>query len=541
MRWYNKSILNRILTIIVVSNLLIAIVAGIYFNRSLSSQDEYEHLISDEIVLALEAQDILSDFKTQVQEWKNVLIRGADDAQRDKYWQRFQKTESSIQQQLDQLIPRIADQEARALMDRFRAAHQRMGEAYRTGYQDFVASGYDHTEGDEAVTGIDREPAQLIEQAANKIRDVAVSHSGELRDSATETTWLMGGLLLTAIVMGTLACLGVLVTSVVRPTQELIAKLSRIGEGDLTDPVTLKRPDELGRLADTARTLHRFLRETGEMMQHNASQLADTGAMIRSNADAVSSQSDKAHQRIDQIATAMNEMSATAQDVAQHASSVASQVDETANQTRHADEQINQAVASMNRLTDQIRSSAATVAELAKSGQQVGDVMRVIREIADQTNLLALNAAIEAARAGEAGRGFAVVADEVRNLAAKTQDATVEIDEIIASIQNGSRDATEYMQASEVVAKESSESVDAVRTTLADITQRMIKVNDATTQVATAAEEQTSVSEDINRNVTEVAEISEAMHDAAEQNLRTVPELEAMARKAQELAGRIRY
>lgn len=117
----------------------------------------------------------------------------------------------------------------------------------------------------------------------------------------------------------------------------------------------------------------------------------------------------------------------------------------------------------------------------------------------------------------------------------------MEIDEIIASIQNGSRDATEYMQASEVVAKESSESVDAVRTTLADITQRMIKVNDATTQVATAAEEQTSVSEDINRNVTEVAEISEAMHDAAEQNLRTVPELEAMARKAQELAGRIRY
>ena len=82
MRWYNKSILNRILTIIVVSNLLIAIVAGIYFNRSLSSQDEYEHLISDEIVLALQAQDILSDFKTQVQEWKNVLIRGADDAQR---------------------------------------------------------------------------------------------------------------------------------------------------------------------------------------------------------------------------------------------------------------------------------------------------------------------------------------------------------------------------------------------------------------------------------------------------------------------------
>ena len=134
-----------------------------------------------------------------------------------------------------------------------------------------------------------------------------------------------------------------------------------------------------------------------------------------------------------------------------------------------------------------------------------------------------------------------MVADEVRNLAAKTQEATVEIDEIIASIQGGSRDATEYMQASEVVARESSESVDAVRKTLEDITRRMVSVNDATTQVATAAEEQTSVSEDINRNVTEVAEISEAMHSAAEDNLRTVPELEAMASKAKDLAQRIRY
>lgn len=541
MNWYSRSILNRILTIIVVSNLIIAIVAGIYFNRSLETQEQYDHLVSDEMVQALQAQDILSNFKTQVQEWKNVLIRGADNSQRERYWQQFQAVESDIQKQLDALIPKLSDDQAKALMTQFRTAHQGMGEAYRTGFRDFVSAGYDHTVGDKAVSGIDREPSRLIEQASARIRDTAIGRSASLRDSATNTTWLIGSLLLTAIIVGTLACLFVLVQSVIRPTQELIAKLDKIGKGDLTDKVTLQRPDELGQLANTARALHQFLLETGEMMKHNAEHLADTGAMIRTNADAVSSQSDKAHQRIDQIATAMNEMSATAQDVAQHAASVASQVDETTSQTRHADEQINQAVTSMNRLTDQIRNSAATVADLAKSGQRVGDVMRVIREIADQTNLLALNAAIEAARAGEAGRGFAVVADEVRNLAAKTQQSTVEIDEIIASIQGGSRDATEYMQASEVVARESSESVEAVRQTLEGITQRMISVNDATTQVATAAEEQTSVSEDINRNVTEVAEISETMHGAAEDNLRTVPELEAMASKAKDLAARIRY
>ena len=194
----------------------------------------------------------------------------------------------------------------------------------------------------------------------------------------------------------------------------------------------------------------------------------------------------------------------------------------------------------MNRLTTQIRSSAETVNRLASDGRRVGDVMQVIREIADQTNLLALNAAIEAARAGEAGRGFAVVADEVRNLAAKTQQATVEIDEIIEAIAAASQDATDYMQASEIVARESGETVETVRETLGDINQRMARVNDATTQVATAAEEQTSVSEDINRNITEVAELSEAMHQAAEENLRSVPELEAMARGAHELASRIR-
>lgn len=540
MSWYSRSILNRILTIVFVANLIVAVFAGFYFKMSLEARDDYSSLIGSEMVHALEAQDILTDFKTQVQEWKNVLIRGSDDSQREKYWGRFQDREADIQAQLDELIPMLADREAKKLMEQFRRAHQKMGTAYRKGYQAFVDSDYEHAAGDAAVAGIDREPAKLIDQATDRIRENSLAHAGELTQSVTANTWQIGGLLFAAIVLGTLACVIVLIRSVVRPAQQLIGQLGKLAQGDLSDPTTLKRPDELGRLADTARTLHNFLSETGSLMQNNSAQLEQTGTLIRDNAGKVSSQSDQAHQRIDQIATAMNEMSATAQDVAHHAASVASQVDETAGQTQQADQQINKAVESMKRLTDQIRSSADTVNQLASDGRRVGDVMKVIREIADQTNLLALNAAIEAARAGEAGRGFAVVADEVRNLAAKTQEATVEIDQIIETIGSASRDATEYMQASGVVAQESSESVEAVRLTLGTISQRMVSVSDATTQVATAAEQQTSVSEDINRNVTEVAEISESMNQAAEENLRTVPELDKMARQARELAGRIR-
>ena len=540
MNWYSRSILNRILTIVFIANLVIATVAGFYFQTSLQTGDDYSSLVGSEMVHALEAQDILASFKTQVQEWKNVLIRGDDDGQREKYWGRFQEREAEIQSQLDELIPKLQDPEAKKLMSQFRRSHQRMGSAYRKGFEAFVESGYEHAAGDAAVAGIDREPAKLVEEASSRIRVSSLAYAGDLKESVQSSSWQIGTLLFAAILLGTLACVIVLIRSVVRPAQQLIGQLDKLGKGDLSERTTLTRNDELGKLADTSRLLHSFLAETGGLMQSNATQLEHTGSLIRNNADRVSSQSDQAHQRIDQIATAMNEMSATAQDVAHHAASVASQVAETTGQTQQADQQINPAVESMRRLADQIQSAAKTVNKRASDGRRVGGGMRVIREIADQTNLLALNAAIEAARAGEAGRGFAVVADEVRNLAAKTQEATVEIDQIIETIGSASRDATEYMQASGVVAEESSESVEAVRHTLSEISQRMTSVNDATTQVATAAEQQTSVSEDISRNVTEVAEISESMSEAAEENLRTVPELDNMAQKARELAGRIR-
>lgn len=540
MSWYTRSILNRLIAIIIAANLVVAIVAIIYFNYSLQAKDDYNKLATVEMVHALEAQDILSEFKTQVQEWKNVLIRGADPDQREKYWSQFQSQEALIQERLEALIPRLTDDQSRDLMSRFQRAHEQMGRAYRQGYQAFVASGFEAGAGDRAVQGIDREPSKLIEEASERVRSMGLAKAEQLNALVTANTWRVGTLMILAIVLGTLACVIVLLRSVVRPAQELVRQLYKLGEGDLSEPTTIERQDELGKLADAARNLYDFLSETGQLMAQNASRLQRTGQLIKNSADTVSYQSDQAHQRIDQIATAMNEMSATAQDVARHAASVATEVQDTSKRTTEADRQIDTAMTSMNRLADQIRSSSQIVNTLADDGRKVGTVMKVIREIADQTNLLALNAAIEAARAGEAGRGFAVVADEVRSLAAKTQHATVEIDRIIDTITTGSKDATEFMQASEVVSAESGEAVKAVRSTLAEINQRMVSVNDATAQVATAAEEQTSVTEDINRNVTEVADISEAMNQAAVENRESVPELEQMAADARKLSERIR-
>lgn len=540
MNWYAKSILNRVLVVVLLANLIVATVAAVYLNFSLKVKDDFSHLVNNRMVTALEAQDVLSDFKTQVQEWKNVLIRGSDPDQLNKYWQQFQEREASIQSQLTDLIPRIQDADAKSLLADFKRSHQQMGKAYRDGFKAFTRSGFDPGAGDASVQGIDREPSRLIEEAAVAVRQESLNRAGVLNTSVTERSWMVGVILILSIVAGTVALILILFFGVVRPARTLTAQITLLSDGDLSDPVTIKRADELGQLADAARTLHRFLSDTGIQLNDNATRLNATGDVIRRNADSVVSQSDKVNQRIEQIVTAMNEMSVTAEDVAKHAAVVAIEVSQTSEETAKADTQINNAVESMQRLTSQIQSSTEIVNQLASDGKKVGDVMRVIREIADQTNLLALNAAIEAARAGEAGRGFAVVAEEVRNLAAKTQDATVEIDQIIGTIGGASRDATEFMQASSLGVQESSDAVETVRTTLAEITRRMESINDATTQVATAAEEQTSVCEDINRNVTDVAETTGSMHSAAENNLQTVPELETMGARALELAGRIK-
>ena len=518
MNWYKRSILNRVLAIVVVANLAIAIVAAIYFAFSLDSKDEYDQLAGTEMVTALEAQDVLITFKTQVQEWKNVLIRGSDPDQLKKYWGRFQEREGDIQQALNDLIPRLQNPEAVSLMQQFQRAHRSMGEAYREGYQAFVAANMAVSAGDQAVQGIDREPARLIDEAVQNIREQAIDHAGSLSNDVDTNTKAVGSLLLITIILGTLACMWVLVRAVIRPTQTIIGQLEKLGDGDLSDPVTIQRPDELGRLAGAARKLHEFLSHTSRQMSATADQLHQTRNVISDNATRVSDQSQQAHLRIDQIATAMNEMSATAQDVATHAASVASQVQETSEKTDQADDQINSATSSMNRLAEQIRTSSETVSKLASDGRRVGDVMKVIREIAEQTNLLALNAAIEAARAGDAGRGFAVVADEVRNLAKRTQDSTEEINNMIERLQKGANDAVDVMQASTAVSNVSMEKAQDAMETLNRIAEAITSISQMTTQIATASEEQTSVTEELNASITRIADQGQEAAAAASEN-----------------------
>jgi methyl-accepting chemotaxis protein len=533
--WYSRSILNRILGVILATNLVIGLVAV----ANVVSRMQTENRVSDELINALAAQNVLINFKTQVQEWKNVLLRGSDPEQLEKYWARFQAREQEIQAQLDALLPQLAAPKAQRLMHQFQQSHRAMGDAYRHGLERFTDSGYDHAAGDAAVKGIDREPSRLISEAAALLEEQGIARAQNRAIQERRANWLFGGLLLLTIVAATVISILIIIGSVVRPTRALTEQIRKLGSGDLSDPATLRREDELGQLAEAARELHRFLQETSNLLSENAIQLDTTSTRLKHGAARIFEQSSETNQHIQQIAAAMNEMSATALEVAHHTASVANQIDAATQRTDAADQKINTAVESMAHLADQINTTTETVNQLARDGEQVIRVMQVIREIADQTNLLALNAAIEAARAGEAGRGFAVVADEVRNLAAKTQQATVEIDQVVHSIGSSSQDATQYMETSANVATGTGEMIEAVRQSLAEIKTRMLQINDATAQVATASEEQTNVSEEINQNVSRVSESAQAMKEAAEENLGLVPELEKMSDRANALASRI--
>ncbi|WP_408635723.1 methyl-accepting chemotaxis protein [Pseudomonas cremoris] len=230
--------------------------------------------------------------------------------------------------------------------------------------------------------------------------------------------------------------------------------------------------------------------------------------------------------RTDQVATAMTEMSATAQEVARHAASASRAADEADSSAREGGEVMKVTIATIGQMRNEILNTGTIIRRLETDSVRIGKVLEVIRGIAEQTNLLALNAAIEAARAGEAGRGFAVVADEVRSLAQRTAASIIEINQIIHAVQTGAVDAAEAIVSGQSSSDASVEKVAQAGAMLAHITQAVEAIRDMNRQIATAAEEQTSVAEDISRNITQITTVATANMDnvqrteAASQNLR---------------------
>nr|WP_319527307.1 methyl-accepting chemotaxis protein [Pseudomonas laurentiana] len=344
-----------------------------------------------------------------------------------------------------------------------------------------------------------------------------------------------------------IAALGLLViwllaVGIARPLRQMVAMLNDIaqGEGDLTRRLSSDRSDELGAIAKGFNT---FLSKLQAMITQVVSSVQKVSDSSEHTADIAIRTNQGVHKQmaeIDLVATAVHEMTATAQDVARnatHAAQAASSADQAANEGLQI---VRSTSNSISALASEIGRAVGVVQTLARDSENINAILVAIRAIAEQTNLLALNAAIEAARAGEQGRGFAVVADEVRNLAQKTQKATEEIQHMIQQLQQGTREVVKVMEDSQGKTDDSVQQAAKAADALESITQAVSVINDMNNQIASAAEEQSAVAEDINRNVINIGQVANEVAGGADESSSASAELTKLAEQQRRLINQFR-
>lgn len=383
-----------------------------------------------------------------------------------------------------------------------------------------------------AVKDYSGQPFGVVELAMDRSHYVEQINTARAAVLGAAAVTLIGGMLL----------FWLLAANIVRPLRLAVQSLEEIasGEGDLTRRLPVDGSDELAQLADSFNRFVARIQDTVRHVLHSSTKVSGSAEGMMEITLMTSDGVQRQRKEIESVATAMNEMTATVQEVARNAALAAAAAAEANGQAQTGRRTVEDSIRAIRKLADDFGATAKLIDRLSADSEAIGGVVDVIRGIAEQTNLLALNAAIEAARAGEQGRGFAVVADEVRTLAQRTQHSTREIQAMIERLQSGARDAVRAVEQGQEQTEANVQQAADAGEVLHAITRSVGSISDMNMQIASAAEEQSAVAEEINRNISTINGVADQTADGAAQTASASEELTGLATALQAVVARFR-
>ena len=365
-------------------------------------------------------------------------------------------------------------------------------------------------------------------------KDKAFSMLSQFRYSAIIAT-----VIAVAIII---ALLGVLIRVLIQPLHIMTRAMEGIadGEGDLTKRLTIQNRDEFGLLGTAfnrfVERIHGSIREVSSATE----QVNEVALRVVTASNSSIHNSDQQASRTSSVAAAINQLAAAAQEIARNAAQASNQASDARSLAEDGQQVVDRSIVAMNQLSSMLSASSRNIESLNSKTVNIGQILEVITSISQQTNLLALNAAIEAARAGEAGRGFAVVADEVRNLAHRTQESAQQVQTMIEELQVGARESVSTMSDSQRHSQDSVDIANLAGERLCSVTQRIGEIDGMNQSVATATEEQTAVVESINVDITEINTLNQEGVENLQSTLRACSDLEQQASRLKQLVGSFR-
>jgi methyl-accepting chemotaxis protein len=514
-------------------------VFGIYKLSEFNTRLNYlVNTVNKRIIYTTSADiDLLTFYRYQ----KNHILE-SDPAEMRKWENEQSKIEAEMFNNLNEW-EKVASEEGKKKLAEYRAAYadfKKVNEeviAYSRSLQNEKARALSNGESRRAY----EEASKAIDEG-KALAERAMSTEVEATNQSYAST---RNTMITVILISIILCCAMawfIVTKVVQGIGLVVDRIKDVaqGEGDLTKRIEVQNDDELGELSKWFNTfmdkLHEIITQVTQSTEHIASATEEISSSATQSSQAAETQKDQTNQ----VATAMQEMSSTVLQVSENSNKAAESARQAGEIAKNGGKVVSQTVEVIQGLANATRDTAAKIQELGKSSDQIGQIIGVIDDIADQTNLLALNAAIEAARAGEQGRGFAVVADEVRKLAERTTQATKEIAKMIKTIQEETQRAVEAMESGTKNVEDGVTSATKAGEALQDIIHASEQVGEMIVHIATAATEQSSATEQVNSNMEQIAKLVQESAIGAQQSAKACADLSNLALDMQALVGRFK-